>query len=456
MSRIMPQARILVLDDDEFLRSVVSERLEREGHEVVVAGTMSEAREAVRGCAPDVALLDVKLPDGEGTELLEPLSGDLDAACVMITAHATVESAVEALKKGAVDYLEKPLNMERLLATVSSALELTSLRREVRALREERGIGEPIVAESPEMEEVLSLVERVAPADSATVLIQGETGTGKGIVARAIHRLSPRRERPYVTVTCSALPEKLLESELFGHEKGAFTDAHTLKRGLVEVAEGGTLFLDEVAELPHGVQATLLRFIEERTFRRVGGTEDLRVDVRLLAATNRDLEREVEEERFRSDLYYRLSVVPVHIPPLRQRPDDVPALAKHFLEHYNNEFGKRVRRISPEAMDLLESYRWPGNVREIRNVIERGVLLADDDTFGLELLPPEVRSPGEADRRVEAPELGEEGVDLESLEETLLREALRRAGGNRSEAGRLLGLSRHQIRRRIEKYEVEE
>lgn len=450
----MAEARILVLDDDELLRTVIAERLERQGHEVMAAGSLKEARNLVAQAVPDVAFLDIKLPDGEGTELLRELAETTDAAVIMMTAHATVQSAVAALKLGARDYLEKPFSLDRLDSRVAAALEVTALRREVRALREQHGPGGDIVGSSAAMQEVLDLVERIAPADSTNVLIQGETGTGKGVVAHLIHRLSPRADGPFVNVTCSALAESVMESELFGHEKGAFTDARTTKRGLVELADGGTLFLDEIGELSTRIQSKLLRFIEEKAFRRVGGTRDLSVNARLVAATNRDLEEEVESGDFRADLYYRLRVVPIEIPPLRDRPEDVPDLAKHFVETFNAEFGKRVRRIAPQTMDLLRRFPWPGNVRELRNVIERSVLLSNADVLAPDMLPPEVR--GEAAGPRPKLELGPDGLDIEELERQLLEEALRRTGGNRTEAGRLLGLSRHQIRNRLNKYGVDE
>jgi two-component system, NtrC family, response regulator AtoC len=300
------------------------------------------------------------------------------------------------------------------------------------------------------MQEVFRLVERVAPAEHTTVLIEGETGTGKGVIARLIHRLSPRSEQPFVNVTCTSLAETIMESELFGHEKGAFTDARAMKRGLVELADHGTLFLDEIGELSPRLQGKLLQFIEDRTFRRVGGTRDLSVDTRLITATNRDLEKDVEAGTFRADLFYRLRVVPIQLPPLRERVSDVPELAKHFADGFSRDLGKRVSRIAPEALDLLRRYAWPGNVRELRNVIERAVLLADGDSLTPDALPPEVRAPR---RQEEATfDMGPNGLDIEALERTLLREALRRAEGNRTTAGRLLGLSRHQIRNRLKKY----
>jgi two-component system, NtrC family, response regulator AtoC len=446
----MAETRILILDDDALIRTVLSDRLERAGHAVRVAGSLAEARALLRTGVPDLALLDMKLPDGEGSDLLPELVDELDVPCIMMTAHATVSSAVAALRKGARDLLEKPISYDRLDATVASALEITALRREVRVLREQGRVEGMVIGDSPAMQELFRLVERVAPAEHTTVLIQGETGTGKGVIARLIHRLSPRAERPFVSVTCTSLAETIMESELFGHEKGAFTDARAMKRGLVELADHGTLFLDEIGELSPRLQGKLLQFIEDRTFRRVGGTRDLSVDTRLVTATNRDLEADVEAGTFRADLFYRLRVVPLYLPPLRERGSDVPELAKHFLDSFSRDLGKRVRRIAPEAVDLLRQYSWPGNVRELRNVIERSVLLADGDTLSVAALPPEVRSPK---RQQEAAiDMGPNGLDIEALERTLLREALRRAEGNRTSAGRLLGLSRHQIRNRLKKY----
>ncbi|GMV04254.1 MAG: sigma-54-dependent Fis family transcriptional regulator [Gemmatimonadota bacterium] len=447
--------RILLVDDDDLIRTVVAERLKRRGYDVTAARCLAEARTALKGSFPDAALLDIRLPDGNGTELLEELTAEEEVPCVMITAHATIESAVEALKKGAEDYLEKPFSLDRLEATLEATLERTRLRREVRALRRAGGVQGDVIGSSPAMRQVLNLVGRIAPADTATVLLLGETGTGKGLVARLIHDLSPRSDRPFVNVTCSALAESLMESELFGHEKGAFTDARTLKRGLVEVAHGGTLFLDEIGELSPGVQSKLLGFIEDKRFRRVGGTDDLRVDVRVVAATNRRLEEEVAAGRFREDLFYRLRVLPIELPPLRHRVSDVPLLATAFMDRFNREFGKKVQRVTTEAMALLEEYPWPGNVRELCNVVERAVLLTEGGEIDVDSLPPEVRRRGQEGEQAGTITLGPAGVDMEELERELLMEALRVAEGNRTEAGRLLGLSRHQIRNRLKKYGVE-
>jgi len=448
--------RVLILDDDDLIRDVLGQRLEARGFDVVTAATLAEARERVADETPDVALLDVQLPDGESTDSLLPELVEDDVPCILITAHGTVTSAVQALRSGASDYIEKPFSVDRLEATLRSTLDRTRLRREVRALRRRSPLAGTVVGSSPAMTEVMELVRKIAPAGSATVLVTGETGSGKGVLARAVHELSPRSDQPFVNVTCSALAETLMESELFGHEKGAFTDARTMKRGLVEVANGGTLFLDEIGELSPAVQSKLLRFIEEKAFRRVGGTRDMTVDVRVVAATNRDLEREVAEGRFREDLYYRLRVLPIEVPPLRHRASDIAPLARHFLDTFNRELGKRVDEIDPEAMELLEAHPWPGNVRELRNAIERAVLLTDGTRLTPDALPPDLRGGG---ARTDTPSVfscfGSHGLLLADLERRLSGEALRRAEGNQSEAGRMLGLSRHQVRNRLQKYGVE-
>jgi two-component system response regulator AtoC len=447
----MAGERLLIVEDDPLLLSVLAERLRREGLDVTTAATLAEARKALDAADPDVGLLDLRLPDGEGLSLLREHAPRGDTVWVVMTAHATVSSAVEALKLGARDYLEKPFTLDRAVATIRQALEVTALRREVAALRDRSShAGTTVIGESAPMRNVFELVERLAAVDATTVLIEGESGTGKGAIAQALHRLSKRSNGPFLNVTSSALPETLMESELFGHEKGAFTDAHAAKRGLVEMADGGTLFLDEVGELAPGVQGKLLRFIEDKTFRRVGGTRDLVVDVRIMAATNRDLAAEVAAGRFRADLFYRLRVIPITLPPLRERREDIAPLVKHFTAHFNREFGKRVREISAEAQARLAAYAWPGNVRELRNVIERAVLLTDGEVIGLKELPPEVTAPMAHPALVAT--LPADGVKLDDVERRLLTEALDRSHGNQSQAASLLGLSRHQVRTRMKRH----
>jgi len=449
----MAGERVLILEDDPLLQSVLAERLRREGLEVQTASTIAEARRAFDQGEPDVALCDLRLPDGESLDLVREAAPRGAAVFVMMTAHATVASAVEALKLGARDYLEKPFSLDRAVATVRQALEVTALRREVAALRDRSShAGTTVIAESAPMKRVFELVERLASVDATTVLIEGESGTGKGAIAQALHRLSRRASGPFLNVTIASLPETLMESELFGHEKGAFTDAHAAKRGLVEMADHGTLFLDEIGELTPGVQAKLLRFIEEKTFRRLGGTRDLTVDVRIMTATNRDLAGEVAAGRFRADLYYRLRVIPITLPPLRERLDDIGPLAKHFVAHFAREFAKRIGEITPEALALLTAYPWPGNVRELRNVMERAVLLADGSAIGIPELPPEVAQPGLATGLAGAAAASVDGGTLNEVERRLLVSALEKAHGNQSRAASVLGISRHQIRTRMRRY----
>jgi DNA-binding NtrC family response regulator len=367
---------------------------------------------------------------------------------ILMTAFSTVENAVEAMKLGAYHYVNKPFNLDEVVLLVEKALETSSLRREVRTLRRSQGDYsiDAIIGASPAMSTVKSLIARVAKSPASTVLLTGETGTGKDLAAKALHYNSDRASRAFVNITCSALPEQLLESELFGHERGAFTDARQQKRGLLETADGGTVFLDEIGEMTPGLQAKLLRFLEEKTFKRVGGLPDVRVDVRVVAATNRDLEKEVKSGKFREDLFYRLQVMPIVLPPLRERKGDVVRLANFYIDQFNREFRKKIQGLSPAAVSLLEQYQWPGNVRELRNAIERAMLLVDrsylepeDFTLTRSISPVEFTLPPE-------------GVRLEDVERQLLTQALERAGGNQTQAAQLLGINRDQVRYRIEKF----
>jgi DNA-binding NtrC family response regulator len=361
-----------------------------------------------------------------------------------------VENAVEAMKYGAYHYLNKPFNLDDVALTVEKALETSRLRREVRAYRssqsKEYSFG-AIIGGSPAVAAAKALLVRIANSPASTVLLTGETGTGKDLAAKAIHYNSDRAPKPFVNITCSALPEQLLESELFGHERGAFTDARQQKRGLFETADGGTVFLDEIGEMTPGLQAKLLRFLEEKTFKRVGGLADIRVDVRVIAATHRNLEDEVKAGKFREDLFYRLQVMPVMLPPLRHRRGDIPLLVDYYIEKYNHEFRKRVRGVAPDALALLEQYRWPGNVRELRNAIERAMLLTDRD-----LLIPEDFSTLSRGAIAVTFRLPPEGVSLEDVERQLVVQALERSNGNQTHAGHLLGINRDQVRYRIEKF----
>ena len=445
----MSIASILIVDDESLVRWSLRERLRADNYAVVEAETAGEAMQRIGDV--DLVLLDYKLPDGNGLDVLRHIKQQSpDTLVILMTAFSTVENAVEAMKLGAYHYVNKPFNLDEVVLLVEKALETSQLRREVRALRgsQSREYGfDAIIGASPAMQQVKSLLAKVAASPASTVLLTGETGTGKDLAAKAIHYNSDRATRPFVNITASALPEQLLESELFGHERGAFTDARQQKRGLFETAEGGTLFLDEIGEMTPGLQAKLLRFLEEKTFKRVGGLHDIRVDVRVVAATNRDLEAEVTAGKFREDLFYRLQVMPIVLPPLRERRGDIPRLAAYFIDRYNREFRKRVRGLSSAAMALLEQYQWPGNIRELRNAIERAMLLADRDRLEPDDFTTLTRSVATTQFRLPA-----EGLNLEDVERQLLVQAMERTGGNHTQAGQLLGLNRDQIRYRIEKF----
>jgi DNA-binding NtrC family response regulator len=375
---------------------------------------------------------------------------------ILLTAHSSVELAVEAMKEGAYHYANKPFNLDEISLLVEKALETTRLRREVRALRASQAQPygfDRIVGEGPAVASMKALLRKVATSPASTVLLTGESGTGKDLAAKVLHYNSARAAKPFMNITCSALPEALMESELFGHERGAFTGADRQKRGLFETADGGTVFLDEIGEMVPGLQAKLLRFLEEKTFKRVGGAVDLKVDVRVVAATNRNLQEEVKQGKFREDLFYRLNVLPISLPPLRDRADDIPRLVSFYVDVYNGEFKKHVKGVTPEAMEQLQRHSWPGNIRELRNTIERAMLLSENQMLDVEdFVPGGASSAVRLGGQVELPAAG---LDLEQLERSLVVQALERTGWNQTKAAALLGLNRDQIRYRIEKFELE-
>ena len=445
----MATATVLVVDDEPLVRWSLAERLSADGFEVVEAGTAQEALERTRE-GVDLILLDYRLPDSDGLRVLKQVKlNKRDTLVIMLTAHSSIETAVEAIKQGAYHYASKPFNLDEVMLVVEKALETTRLRREVRRLRADQEYTlDRMVGESSTMQELKMLLARVASSPASTILLTGPSGTGKDLAAKVIHHISDRHARPFMNITCSALPETLLESELFGHERGAFTDARAQKRGLLESADGGTVFLDEIGEMVPALQAKLLRFLEDKAFKRVGGAADIRVDVRIIAATNRNLEEAVAQGRFRDDLYYRLNVLPLALPPLKTHTEDMPLLVDFYIDTYNREFKKNVRGVAPDALEALAQYDWPGNIRELRNAVERAMLLADGTLLTLDHFPM-IAARRPIARTFELPQ---GGVVLEELERELVVQALERSRGNQTKAAGLLGLNRDQIRYRIEKF----
>ncbi len=452
----MPGETILIVEDDILLSRSLQEKLGEEGYNVLSVGTGEEALEKTSQELPDLMLLDIMLPGVDGVEVLKRMK-DLtkEVVVIVLTASEVVQTAVEAMKLGAYDYISKPFDMDGVKITIKNALESTRLRREVALIRRQQrelyGLGN-IIGTSPPMQEVYERISKVIEMDVKTVLILGETGTGKDLVARSIHYQSPRQNHPFVEINCMNIPDNLLESELFGHEKGAFTDAKDLKRGLFEQSQGGTILLDEIGHMPPNLQAKLLTVIEERRFRRVGGVKEFDVDVLLIAATNRDLWGSVQKGDFREDLYYRIKLVPIYMPPLRERREDLPLLIKHFLQTANRDFKRNVNGISKEAEQLLIAYDWPGNVRELKNVIERAVILGDEDEILARHLPREITRNGT--NGVTAFTLPETGISLAQAEKDLIEQALRKTGGNQVRAAKLLGITRHALRHRMKKHDI--
>ncbi len=449
----MAKAKILIVDDEPLIRWSLAERLSAEGFATAEAASEQEAL-ARFDATVDLVLLDYRLGDRDGLQVMKSLrERDPDILVIFLTAYSSVESAVAVMKQGAYHYATKPFNLDEIVLLVNKALETTRLRREVRALRANR--REPfsldhVLGSSPALSAAKALLAKVAGSPASTVLLTGETGTGKDLAAKVIHYASDRACRPFVHVTCSALTDSLLESELFGHERGAFTDARQQKVGLLESANRGTVFLDEIGETTPALQSRLLRFLEEKTFKRVGGTADIRVDVRVVAATNRRLEAMVREGKFREDLFFRLNVLAVTLPPLRDRADDIPLLVKFFVDGFNREFGKRVQEVAPAAVDMLRSYAWPGNVRELRNVVERAVLLSESSRLTERDFPLHARHNGLPVEFALPPA----GTSIEAIERSFVEQALERTGWNRTRAAALLGLNRDQIRHRIDKFSL--
>jgi DNA-binding NtrC family response regulator len=449
---------ILIVEDEVKMQRLLQLSLAEEGYNTQAASDAEAGLKLLHQSKFDLVITDLKLPGMDGLEFLQSVKrSDAQLPVVLMTAFGTVETAIRAMKAGASDYVLKPFSLEEIKLVIKKELDVRRLQEENRDLREALGKRyefKNIVARSEKMQEVLAMVERVAPTNS-TVLLGGESGAGKDLIARAIHQHSRRASGPFVKINCAAIPENLLESELFGYEKGAFTGATTSKPGKFELADKGSIFLDEIGDVPPTIQVKLLRVLQEREFERLGGTKTLRVDVRLVAATNRDLRLALEQGTFREDLYYRLNVVPINIPPLREHKQDIPDLVRVFLERFAPEAGKQIKGVTPAAMKRLMEFHWPGNVRELENIIERAVALSTSDLIDaedirLDLSPARPRSSnGDSGAPFPPP-----GVTLEEFEDEIIREALRRAGGNKSQAARLLGLSRNALRYRLSKMGV--
>jgi DNA-binding NtrC family response regulator len=455
--------KILIVDDEAFIRENLERILAEDAYQLLSTDNGEEAVRLAGEEEIDLVLLDLNLGARSGLDVLRELrESDPELLVIIITGYGTVESAVEALKLGAYDYIKKPFKADAIHLIVRLALETQSLRREVRRLRRE-GKGElhaaDMVGSSPLLLEVFRQIREVARHETATVLITGESGTGKELVARGIHNLSPRRSRPFIDINCGSLPYNLLETELFGHERGAFTDARSRKIGLFEEANGGTIFLDEIGEMDLNLQVKLLRVLEDRRIRRLGGTRNIEIDVRVIAATNRNLQEALLGKAFRDDLYYRLNVFPIHLPPLRERREDIPLLLRSFLNRFSREFNQRIREISRAALDLLMRYHWPGNVRELRNMVERVCIMHHSEIIRPEHLPREIRE--EAPRR-EVPfsfDIPPEGIVFEQMVEQIEKEILAQAvavtGGNIAKTARLLNIPRGTLRYKLEKYAIE-
>src|SRR5436190_616622 len=455
----MPKTRILVIDDDAAIRDSLRMTLEYNGHEFVGAATGPEGLALAEREAPDLVLLDIKMPGMDGMDVLSRLrSMDETVPVVMISGHGTTSTAVEAIKRGATDFLDKPFeSTDRLLVTIGNALEQGRLRVENRSLRKDAEIRHQMVGESSSLQQVMAAVSRAAPTN-ATVLIQGESGVGKELVARTIHRNSLRRRERFVQVNCAAIPEELIESELFGHEKGSFTGATEKQIGKFEQADRGTIFLDEVGDMSAKTQAKVLRVLQEGEVERIGSARTIKVDVRVIAATNKNLEEEIEKGHFREDLYFRLAVIPIYVPPLRERPEDIALLVRHFMETISRDSNVRPKRITPAAMDALQRYRWKGNIRELRNTVERLIIMTAGETIDIADLPDVLRSPGVAPAR-----LGSDGEPAragtlrefkDSSERSYLVTKLRENGWNISKTAEVIDTPRSNLYKKLEQYQI--
>lgn len=450
--------KVLVVDDEKLICDMLKTELEKNNYDVTVVNNSKDAIKAIEYTHFDIVLLDLMLPKITGLDLLSLIKEKSpETVVIIITAYGSAESAVKAMKLGAFDYIIKPFSMEEMLVVIKKAEEYSRKLKEVNYYKQEREKRynlDAIVGSSKAIKEIKDLITRVADADVKVILIEGESGVGKELIAKAIHGSGKRANGPFIAINCASVPETLLESELFGYEKGAFTDAKATKQGLIELADSGTLFLDEIGDMPMTIQAKMLRFLEERKVRRVGGLADISVDVQIIAATNKILKKLVQEGKFREDLYYRIKVVPIYIPPLRERREDIAELANYFIKLFNSEFKKNVKGFSPIAMKMIMQYDWPGNIRELRNVIERAMIFEDEDMIMVERLPAEIiassnRPSAGGTFEIRIPP---DGIDIEEVEKELIRQALMLSKGNQSKAARLLNIGVDAMRYRMKKF----
>ncbi len=450
-------ANILVVDDEKLILDMITIELEKQGFKVTATSSSKEAIKLLELAKYDLVLVDLMMPHITGLEMLQMIKErHPETPVIVITAYGSIETAVKAMKLGAYDYLTKPFSSDEFLIIVNKAIEFSKNQSELNYYRKENKFNyglNAIVGISKEINEVKAMIKRVSSADVKVVLVEGESGVGKELIARAIHTEGRRSNKPFIAINCASLPENLLESELFGYEKGAFTDAKSSKEGLIEFADGGVLFLDEIGDMPMSLQAKLLRFLEDRTVRRLGGLEDIKLDVQLIAATNKNLKKLVKEEKFREDLYYRIKVVPIYVPPLRERKDDILELATFFINQFNKEFKKNIKSFSPIAKKMILLYDWPGNVRELKNTIERAMIFEDRDQIMVERLPLEIISASSRQPSDRSDiKLPETGIDIEEVERELLKQALAMAKGNQSKAARLLNIGVDAMRYRMKKF----
>jgi DNA-binding NtrC family response regulator len=466
----MKLLKILIIDDEQLIRWSLEKHLTGRGFQVYTAETGEEGIRLFNANNPDVVFVDNRLPKMQGHEVIQKMKAiDDDALIIFMTAYGTIENAVKAMKLGASDYINKPFTFKEIDFIIDEVIEKRKLAKELHLLRREQKDNitfDGVIGNSEAIKQVIQISKKIASTETTTILLLGESGTGKDLFARAIHNASSRRDKPFVTINCSSLPETLLESELFGHEQGAFTDARKMKKGFFEIAEGGSVFLDEIGEINPATQLKLLSVLENRLIRRIGGTADIPVDIRIIAATNKDLKKSVEEKMFREDLYYRLKVFQIIIPPLREHKDDVLLLAENFLGIFNKQFGKHIKSIDAKAQQMLSNYNWPGNIRELRNVMERAVILESNSILHPESLPGEIISNGSGKEpagkfpetegiSVVATQEKQEGRSLYEIEKQTIIQALNKTNNNQTKASKLLGITRDTLRYKIKKYLID-